>query len=976
VVTATDPNGNKVENRYDGFGGLKTTILPGGRVNQTSIGWVTDNNPPNAIYYTASSGSGAPSSKTYFDALGRELKSETTGFGGEIIYTEKQYYADGLLQKITDPYKSGGTKLWTTYSYDTYKRMSSIVTTICSTSFSYSGTTVTTTDCNGRSSGKTVNGAGDPVTSTDIGGSISYLYHPSGQVRQITAAGSVTSMTYDEYGVQTGLTDPDAGATSYTYNALGELLAQSNARSQTSTMTYDLLGRIATKSNPEGTVTYSYDNAAKGIGMVASVSKSDHTVSYTYDELSRLKTETSTIEGTAYTTSFAYDNYFGKVSQVTYPSQFTVINEYDGCGYLKRVKRGDNNSLIWQGNSVNQYGQLTGATLGNNLTVTHGYDQYGFPSTTQTGTLQNMQFSFNTATGNLTWRKDNLSGRNFTESFTYDNLDRLTNCQIGANNYGTTYQNNGNIVTKHDAGTYTYGTQPHAVTELTGSPMTAAEQTITYSSFSQPVTLTQQAKNLSITYGVDEQRIKSVYTENSVNWTRKYLGDYEEVWVSGQVNKKIHYIAGGDGLTAVFIIKGAGVGELYYVSTDYLGNILLLTRQNGTVAEEYSFDAWGRRRSPTNWNSYTVTAPAILYRGYTGHEHLDEFGLINMNGRCYDPILGRFLSPDNFVQMPDFTQNYNRYAYGLNNPLKYTDPSGNSLIVTLIGLAVNYISQQLFDQPNNSNISDVQQNRSSVIGMGVSAIVNNIIPGANGILKGIFAGGLSGGISGGLAAGIDASFSDGNFGDAFWAGFKSGAITGGAMGGVNGYFTAKAKNLNVWTGTPKRNDYLIMASYNSFGDIDDFSSAYYVVEKGGFSHSFAYFPFEDVLYELGNPSGSASGALSRPFKGLSKEMAYRYFGGDGLKAYQNPKFLEFNGYDRGEFTFYKVNVPDKMKAFKYFESYVGTGKFFYSLPFHNCKSFALTGLARGGSNWAWSQLKLSGPIPALVYGRSSFTYNP
>ncbi|MDR1526179.1 MAG: RHS repeat-associated core domain-containing protein [Dysgonamonadaceae bacterium] len=56
---------------------------------------------------------------------------------------------------------------------------------------------------------------------------------------------------------------------------------------------------------------------------------------------------------------------------------------------------------------------------------------------------------------------------------------------------------------------------------------------------------------------------------------------------------------------------------------------------------------------------------------------LPEFGLINMNGRMYDPLLGRFLSPDPFVQMPDFSQSFNRYSYCLNNPLKYNDPSGN-----------------------------------------------------------------------------------------------------------------------------------------------------------------------------------------------------------------------------------------------------------------------------------------------------------
>jgi RHS repeat-associated protein len=114
---------------------------------------------------------------------------------------------------------------------------------------------------------------------------------------------------------------------------------------------------------------------------------------------------------------------------------------------------------------------------------------------------------------------------------------------------------------------------------------------------------------------------------------------------------------------------------MYYVHKDYLGSISAITDATGNLVESLSYDPWGRRRKATDWTDYNVTA-TLFDRGYIGHEHLPHFGLINMNGRVYDPFLARFLSPDPFVQAPGYTQNYNRYSYAWNNPLKYTDPSG------------------------------------------------------------------------------------------------------------------------------------------------------------------------------------------------------------------------------------------------------------------------------------------------------------
>ena len=116
---------------------------------------------------------------------------------------------------------------------------------------------------------------------------------------------------------------------------------------------------------------------------------------------------------------------------------------------------------------------------------------------------------------------------------------------------------------------------------------------------------------------------------------------------------------------------GEDLGEVCY-----LASFDKVTNSSGTVVDSYSFDAWGNRRSTSDWTAAETGVTHLFNRGFTGHEHLDEFGLINMNGRCYDPLLGRILSPDPDLQDPSNIQNYNRYSYCLNNPLKYTDPSG------------------------------------------------------------------------------------------------------------------------------------------------------------------------------------------------------------------------------------------------------------------------------------------------------------
>jgi RHS repeat-associated protein len=182
---------------------------------------------------------------------------------------------------------------------------------------------------------------------------------------------------------------------------------------------------------------------------------------------------------------------------------------------------------------------------------------------------------------------------------------------------------------------------------------------------------------------------------------------------------------------------------------------------SGTEVFSASYDAWGKRTITNNTFAF--------HRGYTGHEHLPEFGLINMNGRMYDPVLGRFLSPDPFVQAPDFSQNFNRYSYCLNNPLKYTDPSGEWIhiaIGALIGGTINWATHGC---------------RFNAKGLGYFGV-----------------GAVAGALGAGIGAGISSAIAGGGFGAGFvgssaamtaTSSFASGAAIGGGAGAASGFTT-------------------------------------------------------------------------------------------------------------------------------------------------------------------------------------------
>ena len=290
-------------------------------------------------------------------------------------------------------------------------------------------------------------------------------------------------------------------------------------------------------------------------------------------------------------------------------------------------------------------------------------------------------YVYDNASGNLLSRDYRPSGSptGLTESFSYDNLNRLTGSQVtGAGLMSVTYSPDGNINTKTDAGSYTYDpSKQNAVTSITGSngTISLADQVITYNGNNLATRIEEDNSSYAIYYNPLKQRIKTVCTPvGGPAITRYYSGSYEKT-ITGSTVTETHYVSSPTGLVAILVKQGSAV-QTYYVETDHLGSVTGIINTDKTYASRSSYDAWGRRRNPADWSYNNIPTPVITDRGFTGHEHLDRFGLINMNGRMYDPVVGRFLGVDPVVQAPDYSQSYNGYSYCWNNPLKYTDPSG------------------------------------------------------------------------------------------------------------------------------------------------------------------------------------------------------------------------------------------------------------------------------------------------------------
>ena len=325
----------------------------------------------------------------------------------------------------------------------------------------------------------------------------------------------------------------------------------------------------------------------------------------------------------------------------------------------------------------------------------------------ESSAVQDLGFRFDSL-GNLTRRED--LNQEVYESFSYDRLNRLTggivyDADDDSERETKTYRYDavGNIVNKSDVGAadYVYGSGnaagagdagPHAVVSAggntyayddNGNMISGDGRTLTWTSFNKPKTVVNGSTSTRFDYGPERARIRQVRVQGAVTTTIKYVGTlFEQIGKTGAATEYVHYVFAGERRVAVYSKDNAPTPArvLRYLHQDHLGSVDTITDESGAVVERLSYDAWGKRRVGSGEDAWKDSAVAIAGastpRGFTDHEHLDDFELVHMNGRVYEPLLGRFLSPDPLVQYPESTQGFNRYTYVSNNPLSLVDPTG------------------------------------------------------------------------------------------------------------------------------------------------------------------------------------------------------------------------------------------------------------------------------------------------------------
>ena len=785
-----------------------------------------------------------PQTKTVYDPFGREVSTSSVGLKGVEISKETTYDSNGQVSSVVN--RKGNLILSEIYTYDDRGRKTKEESSSgASTTYSYGKRTVKATSA-GRTTTTEYDAWGNTIKTTDpLGTTVTYTYNSNGQPKCIKTAGNEVTFKYDDAGHRIEMVDPDAGTTTYSYGADGTLLSQTDARGVTTNYGYDYLGRLKTKtyvdkSGYKKTQTNEYFTSGKDMHRLKSQTYNGYTRTYTYDRFGKVTSESRNNfqDHACYTIKWAY-NSLGQKTKVIYPGTHCDMSfdySYDENGFLKEIKLNNSKSVY----SLKSYDGLTLETNTVAGIMSKTVDKDGYPYEYKLTANKDVQnFRYDKSTGNLYMRTRLYGGAIRTnEKYKYDDMDRLVSVYDNRKKkyiMSMSYADNGNILDKSDVGQYTYDSngKPHAVISVSNDSKNIASNTITtqidrWNGKVKEIYVYGSAGKCEYSYGPDDEKWATYsFDRNQANGHQidhVYIGGYEKIKIDDVITEQ-YFIENGVIVVSKTIGTGSPTTNVYQAVTDNLGSIVAVYDEHQKMAFGAEYDVWGKQKVYLN--------DINLCYGYTGHEMLPCFDLIDMGARLYDPNLGRFISCDNYVQAPDNSQNFNRYSYCLNNPLKYTDPSGNFFIIgAFVGAYINWMMNGCqFNAKGLGHfaVGAVAGAVSAGIGAGVNVAMagGNFWTGAAGLAQGVsstgfisgMATGASAGFAGGLISGAGNSWVAGKkFSSGLVEGLKSGglgALSGGITGGIHGGLDALNKGTNFWTGTK-----LIDPKEAAFADVD------------------------------------------------------------------------------------------------------------------------------------------------------------
>jgi RHS repeat-associated protein len=554
-----------------------------------------------------------------------------------------------------------------------------------------------------------------------------YVHGPFGVFRDvIDGFQNTTHVDYDVRGRRIDLQDPDSGTLKEVHDAFDTVVSKTDSTQRTVTTYPDLLGRTVRVDMSTGTNTYTWDSSANGIGEVGGTTSEDGiNVSYSYNPLGvagagELADETWAIDGTSLAFDYSYDS-LGRLQVLSYPAplsgpRYSVQYKYTALsGELDSIfdpSQPSDVAPLYKVNSREPTRQVSTETYSDGVVTTSQYDPVRRFTTSIVSlagdgtTLQNISYNYDRR-GYMDRRIDTSDDGipAVFELYTHDELGRLVDWEGGvaanepSTNWDVTYgyDDIGNMLQRQETGpgghaitssvfTPGQGAGPHAVTTVTAGGVSSTYQydsagrqyagpnrSVTFTDFNLPRSIDTSTGTYSFRYDAGDQRaVKKTPTEETI-----YIGSLFERRITNSGTTDVLYVAGEGGVVAQVSESEGLPPRIDFYHPDHLGSIDTTTTVGAPTQRK--FDPFGVRIQPDSLIALPTpgAAPdAVITRGFAGEEEDDDLGLINMNGRIYDPTLARFLTPDPDVSRLWKSQSLNHYSYVENSPIMMTDPTG------------------------------------------------------------------------------------------------------------------------------------------------------------------------------------------------------------------------------------------------------------------------------------------------------------